>query len=83
MGLQQYAILSILTFQVTRAVMLWNTGLVGNIQLPYMNESHDDTDDQCIGRLSSSPQDVIPMENEWLDEKLDLADHQLAFILLH
>lgn len=36
---------------------------------------------KCIGRMSKSLQNVIPMEHVWLEEGLDLAHHELIFVL--
>lgn len=56
----------------------------GNIDLSTINNSYDnlDTEDQMFLKFNlDSPQNVIPMETNQLEEKLNSLDSDLVFFL--
>lgn len=55
-------------------VLIWhNTSIVGKIQLPYINKSHDN---HIIGKLKP-PQDVITVEKDYPEEEIDLVHYYI------
>ena len=54
--------------------VIWcNTGIVGKVQLPYINTSYDN---QMYWEAElKPPQDVIPMESDWPEEELDIVHY--------
>lgn len=65
-------------------VTWYSTGITGKIQLPYVNKLYTNTsiDDQMHCKMELKPlQDVILKENDWLEEKLYSAKHQVIYML--
>lgn len=65
--------------------LLWGTiGITDKIQPPYGNKWYvnADTDDQVYWEITlKPPQVVIPKENGWSGEALELTNHQLISML--